>query len=86
MTTIKFEEIKKTARKRVSCDGGCGKKFPRQTTFSMTLNPFNKNPDGTIRTRQDIHDALEEKARAWEADTTGEWCEPCATRPADTDQ
>ena len=34
----------------------------------MTVNPWNKNPDGTVRTRREISRALGEQARAWEAE------------------
>lgn len=76
MTVYKFEEIKQKAKKTVPCDE-CGKKVTRQRTFSMTENPFNKNPDGTIRTRMEIREALLEQAREWEAKQSGELCTPC---------
>lgn len=78
MTVYRFERITQLARKRVSCDD-CGKKITRQRTFEMTLNPFNTNDDGTIRTRYDIREALLARKRAWEATATGELCTPCLT-------
>jgi hypothetical protein len=86
MTTYRFEEIKRPARKRVPCAGGCGKKLSRSTTFSMTLNPFNKNPDGSIRTRRDIQEALGEQARQWESVTDDQWCTPCATSASSAEE
>jgi len=34
----------------------------------VTLNPFNKNPDGTIRDERDIRLALAAKIAAWQAE------------------
>lgn len=76
MTTYRFEEIKRQAKKRVPCDE-CGKKVTRQKTFTMTENPFNKNPDGTVRTYGEIVEALRVKAAEWEAKQDGELCTPC---------
>lgn len=76
MTVYRFEQIKQQAKKRVPCDE-CGKKVTRQKTFTMTENPFNKNPDGTVRTRYEIREALLEKKREWEAKQDGELCTPC---------
>lgn len=80
MPTYRFEEIKQPARKRVPCAGGCGKKLNRRATFSMTLSPYNRNPDGTVRTRAQIHEALRQTARDWEGITDDQWCTPCAVK------
>lgn len=32
----------------------CGKKFQRSITHSNTINPFNRNPDGSIRTPLEV--------------------------------
>lgn len=71
MPTYRFEEVTHRATKRVPCDG-CGKTLSRTRTFMQTLNPFNKNIDGTVKTRQDIRDELRTQAAAWTAETTGE--------------
>ena len=63
--TIRFEPIKWPASKNLPCPD-CGKKVRRQKTFEMTISPFNKNPDGTVRTRPEINAALRDKAAAWE--------------------
>lgn len=76
MTTYRFDEIKQQAKKRVPCEN-CGKKVNRQRTFTMTENPFNRNPDGTVRTRMEIREALLEKARQWQAKQDGELCADC---------
>lgn len=62
-----FEEIPCLAVRKGKCSV-CGKYGRRQNTFTMTVNPWNKNPDGTVRTRREISRALAEQARAWEAE------------------
>ncbi len=39
----------------------------RQATkeFMQTINPFNKNDDGTVKTRQQILIEVNEQRRAW---------------------
>lgn len=76
MTVYRFDEIKRTAKKRVPCEG-CGKKLNRQTTFMQTLNPFNKNADGEVKTSREIWAELGVKCREWEADMTGVLCVAC---------
>lgn len=65
--TTRFEEVCITHTRRWK-DPETGR--PRQQTkkFSMTLNPFNKNPDGTVRTRKDIYAALVVQRDAWIAE------------------
>ena len=57
---ITFDEI--SIRKQVKgiCKS-CGKCRSRSVIESMTENPWNKNSDGTIRTRAQIYQALREK-------------------------
>jgi hypothetical protein len=43
-----------------------GRRVRRQKTFTATVNPWNVNEDGTIRTRRQVYESLSEKARAWE--------------------
>lgn len=69
----KFEEVKMYGRVVGKCK--CGKKRVRQRKFWMTLSPFNKNPDGSVRTRQDIYMALAEQIVAWEDEPIT--CEKC---------
>jgi len=62
-----FEEVPMLAVRKGKCSV-CGKYGRRQNTFTMTVNPWNKNPDGTVRSRSQIYVALGEQARAWEAE------------------
>lgn len=62
-----FERVPLTATKNVPC-AGCGKKIRRQRTFEQTINPFNKNADGSVKDYADIYRELEAKADAWKAE------------------
>lgn len=59
-----YERITRTASKTVLCTV-CGRKLRRQRTFGQTLNPFNKNPDGTLKDRVDIGRALALEVEGW---------------------
>jgi len=75
MTTVRFQEFTRQGQKSLPCPG-CGKKVRRQRTFSMTLNPWNKDPEtGLPRTRGQIWNALGVKAAEWQAKP--EKCTPC---------
>jgi hypothetical protein len=62
-----FEELSALAMRKGKCTV-CGKSGRRQRTFTMTVNPWNKNPDGTVRTWLEVHEAVAAQARAWEAE------------------
>lgn len=67
MPTYRFREIKHQASKNLPCPA-CGKKLRRQRTFSQTLNPFNKNADGQVKTELEIVRELNATAAEWEAE------------------
>ncbi|MGW5529457.1 hypothetical protein [Streptomyces xanthochromogenes] len=78
MPTYRFTEYPLTARKSVPCTV-CRKKVRRQRTFSQTLNPFNKNDDGSVKTVPDIYRALRVQAEVWQAEPeTHPRCEAAA--------
>jgi hypothetical protein len=66
MPTYVFPEVKAYGTKALPCPG-CGRKVRRKRMFTQTESPFNKNPDGSVRTPQEIYDALSEERRAWES-------------------
>jgi len=74
MTTYRYAEVAWPTSKRLQCPD-CGKKLRRQTTFSQTLNPFNRNAEGQPKTRQEILAELRAEAAEWEQ--TPEQCTPC---------
>ncbi len=65
MPTYTFEEIKRSQTFKLKCL--CGKRFQRTVSAWQTVNPFNKHPDGTVKTRsevwtsvgEELHDAIE---------------------------
>ncbi|MFF9118349.1 hypothetical protein ACF09Y_22565 [Streptomyces massasporeus] len=65
MPTYRFREIKHQASKNLPCPV-CGKKLRRQRTFGQTLNPFNKNADGQVKTELEIVRELNATAAEWE--------------------
>lgn len=64
MPTYNFEEVSIQHTKRWT-DQETGKKRQKTKKFYMTLNPFNKNEDGSVRTRQEIYRELVKQRDAW---------------------
>jgi len=50
---INFEEISIFGEKSGICTQ-CGKKASRKRKFWQTINPFNKNKDGSQKSKEDI--------------------------------
>lgn len=69
MRTV-FEEVTVTATKTARCPL-CGKRARRSKTFGQTINPANKNADGTVRTREQVRARLQALAAAWKKDPDG---------------
>lgn len=63
-----FEVVNLTNKTTAPC-GKCGKKCTRTKKFWQTLNPFNKNADGSVKTRDQIMDELSEKASQYRSQT-----------------
>jgi hypothetical protein len=59
---ITFDKIELKA-KRVWKESG--KKRQETRTFMQTVNPFNKNPDGSVKTRVEILKELHAERLAW---------------------
>jgi hypothetical protein len=53
----------------------CGKTSKRSRTFEHTINPFNKNPDGTVKSASQVREAVTAEADAWQPDFTHQKCE-----------
>jgi len=64
MPTYIFEEVKLYGSKSGKCSV-CGKACTRSQKFSQTLNPFNKNEKGEIKTRQEIKEELCGELNEW---------------------
>lgn len=67
MTTYYFDRITARGFKRGRC-AVCGKSAERSREFGQTVNPFNKNPDGTVKTAAEIRRDVNAEAKAWQDD------------------
>lgn len=61
-----FQPIRQRATRTGKCTV-CGKAATRSTTFQQTLNPYNKLPDGSVKSARDIGRELQAEAKAWSA-------------------
>jgi hypothetical protein len=62
-TRVVFDEVKAVGTRYETIDG---KRLRRQKTFYETVNPFNKDADGAIKSRLQVQESVRAKARAWE--------------------
>ncbi len=78
MTTINFDEVKYKKILNGLCKT-CGKKRTRTITEEQTVNPFNKNEDGTVKTRfevgQSVRENLEKRVKRFQEE--GFICKGC---------
>lgn len=65
MTTYRFQELTAIATRKGRCPT-CDKRVTRSHTFVMTVSPFNKNPDGTVRTWGEVREAVIQLAADWD--------------------
>lgn len=63
---VTFEEVKYHTSKTGKCIV-CGKSCTRSIKFFQTINPFNKNEDGTVKNRGEICEELKVKIVMWKA-------------------
>lgn len=63
MTTTYYRDVKQYATKRGLC--GCGKTRERTKLFYQTLNPFNRNVAGNVKTAGEIRTELIDEIAAW---------------------
>lgn len=67
MPTYRFQEITHQVTKSVPCTV-CGKRVRRQRTFFQTINPFNKNAEGQVKTLPEIMRELVAEGTDWQAE------------------
>ena len=60
---IYFNEVSIKAVKKWT--GSDGKKHQQTKKFYQTVNPFNKNPDGTVKTREEIFREIVKQRDEW---------------------
>lgn len=68
-TRMTFNEVAVNPSKSGICPV-CGKKATRSAKFFQTLNPFNTNDDGSVKTRAQIYDELAIKVAEWKTKPT----------------
>jgi hypothetical protein len=71
---ITFDYVQLRDSKNCKCRA-CGKRLRLSKTFRQTLNPFNKNADGTLKDSTGIHGELKVEAAAWQKQR--EICKGC---------
>lgn len=64
MTTYRFQEIKTSRRRSGKCPG-CGKSVTRSKTFEHTVNPFNRNADGSVKSAAEVRADVNREADEW---------------------
>lgn len=80
--TTRFEPVKWSEKVRVHCRGGCGKKYYRTVSVEHTINPFNKNKEGEIKTREEVRADVKANAAAEKAEMLekGIVCAKCSNQ------
>jgi hypothetical protein len=75
--TVRYEPVRTSRTKRGPCPA-CGKTVTRSRTFENTINPFNKNEDGIVRTRSEVWKRVNAVADEWIPDFrhNKEECQP----------
>lgn len=74
--TTTFQEVNLYGTKSVKCAGNCGRTLKRQRKFWQTLNPWNKNAAGELKTVADIRTELQLELDRWQQEP--EVCKHCA--------
>lgn len=69
-----FNEVSIRTEKKCSCVQ-CGKRLTRRKKFFQTLSPWNKNADGTVRTRTEVMQIIQKEAADWRL--IPEMCKAC---------
>lgn len=67
MTTYTYTGPRVRASRKGDCPT-CGKSTTRTQTFQATVNPFNKRPDGVVKTWAEVQTDVQAKADAWTPD------------------
>lgn len=66
MSKFRFPAVSRTATRSGTCPI-CGKRGTRRTTIEHTVNPWNTNPGGTAKTREQVLDDVAALAKTWAA-------------------
>jgi hypothetical protein len=71
--TTRYEPVTTSREHRGKCSV-CGKPTVRRRTFQHTVNPFNKNEDGSVRTRAEVWKRVNAVADEWIPDFRHDKC------------
>ncbi len=66
---VSFEIARAQTRAAFIC-AACGKRSKRQKSFWQSVNPFNKNANGTPKTRAQVQADVSAEATAWRKSVT----------------
>lgn len=66
-TTYTYRQVTAYGSKNGVC-AVCGGSAKRAKRFRNTVNPFNRNPDGTVRTYDEVYTMVKSMAAEWEAE------------------
>lgn len=67
MTRITYMAVGVTATRTGRCPV-CGKRAQRSRRFEQTVNPWNRNAEGGIKTATEIYEEVRAAADAWQPD------------------
>lgn len=62
--TTTFQVVKVTAQKAGKC-GICGKRTKRSRTFEASVNPYNKNENGSPKCYSEVHADVSKECDEW---------------------
>lgn len=79
--TIGFERVQRSRVLRFKCAGVCKKPFQQSIRAECTINPYNVNPDKTVKNREEVGEQADALLALRVADATakrtGTPCELC---------
>ena len=64
MPTYNFQKISVKDTKKIKCKK-CGKSTQETREFWQTVNPFNKNKDGSVKTIAEIYSEIGAELNEW---------------------
>jgi hypothetical protein len=64
VTRVVFEVVELKGQKQGTCSA-CGRRRQRTERFSQTVNPFNKNKAGQVKSREEIYEEVHAEWLAW---------------------
>ena len=71
-TITTFDVVKYQRTKKGKC--ACGKQLTRSRTFNQTINPYNRDKDGNVKSRNCIHVELVKEADEWQPEFVCKQC------------